>query len=318
MTITEEELEHIMNRQRIVEISNGAAVIMGEKEKLAKTALHYIEENTDSIKAFQEIALNLLKAQDHIDAQAAQIAELESRYAEVSGWYAKIKTRMLEAEKELAALREQEPVYWQFMSVNGDWLGIGESGKDQAVKEGCEVRPLFSQPVPPAPVAVPDEMNFSDAVNFVHINGMPCEDRPTLVSEDYSELLRLREDVKGPEGFDTWKDAAIAERIARVSLERKVVNSKHGIDYLTAMGAFNSNQWHKMDPITGYMHGYNQAIADKSLICKEFVVKLPKRHSPEGYHIDEAYLVEDDEGNWLDRDEVIEAIKAAGGSVEDE
>lgn len=44
-------------------------------------------------------------------------------------------------------------------------------------------------------------------------------------------------------------------------------------------------------------------------------VKLPERLSPEGYHIGEAYLVQDPEGDYLDRDEVIEAIRAAGGTV---
>lgn len=34
---------------------------------------------------------------------------------------------------------------WQFKSVNGDWLGlIGEHGKNQAVREGCEVREVFA------------------------------------------------------------------------------------------------------------------------------------------------------------------------------
>ncbi|END4902619.1 hypothetical protein ABL623_000158 [Salmonella enterica subsp. enterica serovar Newport] len=72
----------------------------------------------------------------------------------------------------------------------------------------------------------------------------------------YAELYRLREEVKGPDGFDTWKDAAIAERKARVELE-KAVPILSDIDYLGAMAAFNSDEWHKMGPITGYMHGWN-------------------------------------------------------------
>ncbi|CAH5592981.1 MULTISPECIES: hypothetical protein [Klebsiella] len=42
---------------------------------------------------------------------------------------------------------QSEPAGWQFKSVNGDWIGLlGESGKDQAIKEGCEVRPLYAVP----------------------------------------------------------------------------------------------------------------------------------------------------------------------------
>ncbi|ENE4988615.1 ead/Ea22-like family protein [Salmonella enterica] len=42
------------------------------------------------------------------------------------------------------------------------------------------------------------------------------------------------------------------------------------------------------------------------------VIVLPQRLSPEGYHIDEAYMVDDTEGEYLDRDAVIDAIRAAG------
>lgn len=41
-------------------------------------------------------------------------------------------------------------------------------------------------------------------------------------------------------------------------------------------------------------------------------MKLPKRLSPEGYHIGEAYMVSDAEGEYLDRDEVIAALTTAG------
>lgn len=47
-------------------------------------------------------------------------------------------------------------------------------------------------------------------------------------------------------------------------------------------------------------------------------VTLPQRLSPEGYHIDEAYMVDDAEGEYFDRDAVIEAISAAGIKVKGE
>jgi hypothetical protein len=34
----------------------------------------------------------------------------------------------------------------------------------------------------------------------------------------WAELYRLREDVKGPEGVATWKEAAISERMKRIEL----------------------------------------------------------------------------------------------------
>ena len=49
---------------------------------------------------------------------------------------------------------------WQFKSVNGDWLGlIDEHGKNQAVREGCEVREVF---------AMADGINERDQVRSEH------------------------------------------------------------------------------------------------------------------------------------------------------
>ncbi len=49
---------------------------------------------------------------------------------------------------------------WQFKSVNGDWLGlIDEHGKNQAVREGCEVREVF---------AMADGVNDRDQVRREH------------------------------------------------------------------------------------------------------------------------------------------------------
>lgn len=49
---------------------------------------------------------------------------------------------------------------WQFKSVNGDWLGLNdEHGKNQAVREGCEVREVF---------AIADGVNDRDNVRREH------------------------------------------------------------------------------------------------------------------------------------------------------
>ncbi|WP_413703249.1 DUF551 domain-containing protein [Raoultella ornithinolytica] len=120
------------------------------------------------------------------------------------------------------------------------------------------------------PVAYTDEeeLNFVNDMACMWTKGMGINEvplyrhaQPALSSEPmdeiYAELYRLREEVKGPDGFNTWRDAAIAEKKARVELERQINQSGRDIDYLGAMAAFHSDKWHKMDPITGYMHGWN-------------------------------------------------------------
>lgn len=60
----------------------------------------------------------------------------------------------------------------------------------------------------------------------------------------------------------------------------------------------------------------NGELGGALLEAREIV--LPQRLSPEGYHIDEAYMVDDAEGEYLDRDAVIAAIRAAGIGVKGE
>lgn len=86
------------------------------------------------------------------------------------------------------------------------------------------------------------------------LNEMPERKLAEAEPEVYAELQRLRAEIKGPAGFATWKDAALAERIARVELERK---AGQDIDYLTAMAVFEPSVWEKMGPIGGYMQGWN-------------------------------------------------------------
>lgn len=75
-------------------------------------------------------------------------------------------------------------------------------------------------------------------------------------AELYAELYRLREEIKGPDGFDTWKDAAVYLKASKTNMATK------RIDYLTAMAAHHSDEWHKMGPITGYMKGWNDCLAE--------------------------------------------------------
>ena len=54
--------------------------------------------------------------------------------------------------RQLLASMEQEPEGWQFLAVNGLWVSVTENGMRQALKDGCEVRPLYAAPQLPQPV----------------------------------------------------------------------------------------------------------------------------------------------------------------------
>lgn len=64
------------------------------------------------------------------------------------------------ANREAQPVQSLELAGWQFKSVNGVWLGlIDEHGKNQAVREGCEVRGVY---------AMADALNDRDAVREAH------------------------------------------------------------------------------------------------------------------------------------------------------
>lgn len=63
---------------------------------------------------------------------------------------ARIMSLAIQAVQEVQERRQadSEPVEWQFKSANGDWISVGQFGKEEAVREGCEVRALYAEPQP--------------------------------------------------------------------------------------------------------------------------------------------------------------------------
>lgn len=106
---------------------------------------------------------------------------------------------------QLLARMEQDPVGWQFKSVNGHWLGlIDEHGKNQAVSEGCEVRPVYAAPqLQQPPVEEETLKRIEHEANHVtawhHIDEHSCKvnrrDLLTLVNACRAAMLQGAEPV---------------------------------------------------------------------------------------------------------------------------
>ncbi|ECB1778526.1 hypothetical protein FKX64_00840 [Salmonella enterica subsp. enterica serovar Bahati] len=107
-------------------------------------------------------------------------------------------------------------------------------------------------------------------------------------------------------------------RTALASLEAEPIGAFHAA-YLEWS---NKTEWVQTDKRFDVIKPWGKHRAD---VLREYIehlearqIALPQRLSPEGYHIDEAYMVDDAEGEYLDRDAVIEAISAAGIQVKGE
>ncbi|EPB8107583.1 hypothetical protein ACRSR6_004025 [Yersinia enterocolitica] len=92
-------LEELICQSRIKEISRGSSPLIGEKERLALTALHWHQEHQIAVQAFQETGCNLLLAQEQI---TDLIAQLEAAQKELFDFHnQEFQQRLANAEHQL-------------------------------------------------------------------------------------------------------------------------------------------------------------------------------------------------------------------------
>lgn len=118
---------------------------------------------------------------------------------------------------------------WQFKSVNGDWLGlIDEHGKNQAVREGCEVREVF---------AMADGVNERDQVRREHAEWSQATFGNVGPIGPLKHLRReVKEVIAKPHDLSEWADMQFLmwdaqrradfsdEQITRAMVEKLAVN----------------------------------------------------------------------------------------------
>ncbi|MBN1085585.1 hypothetical protein JNO12_12615 [Erwinia aphidicola] len=123
---------------------------------LLHTSLYRMElfMNAKAVKNAKTDVISLISRLEKAERERDELRERlslvrEQRDTELN------KNIQLEAEITRRDSAAGEADYWQFKSVNGDWIGISESAMRQAASEGVEVRPLYTA-APPA--VLPPEM----------------------------------------------------------------------------------------------------------------------------------------------------------------
>lgn len=81
-----------------------------------------------------------------------------------------------------------------------------------------------------------------------------------VADEIYAELYRLRIENKGPNGFETWRDAAVFERTRRADAERKLNGEE--MTYLEAMSLLTTDDAKNLSAVEAFRRGasYNRKI----------------------------------------------------------
>ncbi|CAM3945409.1 hypothetical protein PLGE761_02335 [Pluralibacter gergoviae] len=105
MTTDIKELMQTLSIERIKEIASGATPVMGEKERLAITALYFAEQHQMAVDALQDCGRTLKAAEEALEAKDARIAELET--------YIEIHERTAVAAIERAEMADRRAVELQ-------------------------------------------------------------------------------------------------------------------------------------------------------------------------------------------------------------
>lgn len=120
------------------------------------------QSDIESIKMLARMALAAMESKPVKRFNADQMHRIcleANRHLDKYGAMAKEVNKLL-GRIQAQPAKGLESAGWQFKSVNGDWLGlIDEHGKNQAVREGCEVREVF---------AMADGVNERDQVRREH------------------------------------------------------------------------------------------------------------------------------------------------------
>ncbi|WP_458039356.1 hypothetical protein [Klebsiella pneumoniae] len=136
------ELAQSMSIERIKQIALGGTPTVGEKERLAITALYFHHELKICTKAFQTAGLNQLAAEEALEAKDADAEWMRKRIAELAkarelkeiqraNWFQmaqKLGEDLDAAEKRIAELESRavtvKPMRPGHITVGGEKIGI--------------------------------------------------------------------------------------------------------------------------------------------------------------------------------------------------
>lgn len=125
-------------------------------------------------------------------------------------------------------------------------------------------------------------------------------------AETWAELYRLREEVKGPDGFATWKDAAVSERLRAAVLKDSL---QAFIKYAEDVGDDSPE-----------LDAARSAIAGTSTQADMVLVpRVPTEARSDGWTFDPEYLTQISESStneWMPDLEGIEAVLLALNAIE--
>lgn len=106
--------EELICQSRIKEIYRGSSPLIGEKERLALTAMYWHQEHQEAVEAFQETGRNLLLAQEQVTGLIAQLEAAQkengvvrNKYESMSTAYSSVTAELAKAEAALSAANEK-------------------------------------------------------------------------------------------------------------------------------------------------------------------------------------------------------------------
>ncbi|SUP83814.1 Uncharacterised protein [Yersinia pseudotuberculosis] len=156
-------IEELICQSRIKEISHGSSPLIGEKERLALTAMYWHQEHQAAVEAFQETGRNLLLAQEQITALIAQLEAAQKERDEAIVLNKHLDLSIRKGEVVNSSLRERAEKAEAQAESNA--LEIRKLGLQWSRAEKVEAELSAANEKLVVPVVLPDD-GLEDCINM--------------------------------------------------------------------------------------------------------------------------------------------------------
>ena len=132
-----------------------------------------------------------------------------------------------------AAMREPVAYYWMSSKWHRHEVHMAA---DLPCNAPHDKQPLFT--FPPDAAREIEQLQRAIIEEYIPINSYEAMlDRNKKIYRNVidmkdAEIERLRAELQGPDGFETWKDAAIDERVRRVKAETEIEDKEASLDMM--------------------------------------------------------------------------------------
>ncbi|AKP34680.1 hypothetical protein [Yersinia aleksiciae] len=177
-------IEEFIGQSRIKEISRGSAPLIGEKERLALTAMYWHQEHQAAVEAFQETGRNLLLAQEQI-----------------TGLLAQLEAAQKERDEFRLAFQQNEQAKQELFAQKDLLITASLNISRRAEKAEAELSAANAKPKPISFDELADRVQFVTGSIRMSFDPLNCKGHQIVPFMNFNSLLRIVEMYRTTETY---------------------------------------------------------------------------------------------------------------------